>query len=779
MGDIKASGFGGIPFGNTANRPAAEIGRLYSNGEEGRLELYTSIGWSNIVQEVPAVSSITGTYNESAGTGTITIYGTNFASGALVYATGTNGVDTNASSVTFNSVVSLTATFVGLSPVYEPYDIKVTNPSNLFGMLPDVLYINNTPAWNTAAGSIATFVTNTSISTSVSATDQEGTSIVYSSSNLPAWLSLNSSSGALTGTTPVVTQPTTYSFSITASDGVNTSARSFSVLVNDRSPVWNTGTDLPLYTRTVSYSSQLSATEPEGQTISYSIISGSLPTGLSLSSSGLISGTPAASSNSSFTVRASDINNNYADRTFTLNNVVPTWVTSGTITAFTRNVAYSFQLSATDDSGAAPTYSIASGSLPTGLSLSSSGLISGTPTSSLNTSLTFRATDFNGGYADSGTIVIPNVGPTWSTTSIPNGTGGIAYSQQVTAVDDSGNNPSYSLASGSLPSGLVISSSGLITGTPNQGGTASFTLRATDANGLFADRSFTITSSTGIVATGGTIVTSGGYKYHTFTGTGTFAVSAGATTNAFEILLVGGGGGGGNDIGGGGGAGGLIYKAAHTLSTGSYPVAIGGGSPRRPSGDTGNGASPSTFNSALTAFAGGGGSSWSNIDSTTGGSGGGGGGHTSPYRFGKASIQTSNNGGIGYGNSGGNGFNPSGSPVSPFGGGGGGGAGAPGVDGTVSQCGAGGAGTNAFSTWASATGTGQSGYYAGGGGSSSDYGVNVGAGGIGGGGRGLLSPEANSSVGDGLANTGGGGGGCDAYPGGAGGSGICIVRYLV
>ena len=57
-----------------------------------------------------------------------------------------------------------------------------------------------------------------------------------------------------------------------------------------------------------------------------------------------------------------------------------------------------------------------------------------------------------------------------------------------------------------------------------------------------------------ISATGGTIVTSGGFKYHTFTSSGTFAVSAG--TGDIEVLMVAGGGGGGRGHARSGGGGG-------------------------------------------------------------------------------------------------------------------------------------------------------------------------------------------------------------------------------
>ena len=223
---------GGIPYGNTAGRPASPTtGKLYSNGEAARLELYTATGWQNIVQEVPGVASITGNYSEATNSGTITIAGTNFVSGAIASAIGTNGAEVLASSTTYNSLVQLTAVFTGLSNAYEPYDIKVTNPSNLFGMIPDALYINASPVWTTTAGSLGTFTEQVSISVSATATDSDST-ITYSlasGSSLPSGVTLNSSSGLISGTLPNITTNTTYTFTINASDGLNVIPRAFSI----------------------------------------------------------------------------------------------------------------------------------------------------------------------------------------------------------------------------------------------------------------------------------------------------------------------------------------------------------------------------------------------------------------------------------------------------------------------------------------------------------------------------------------------------------------------
>ena len=223
----------GIPFGNTAGRPTEVTGQPYFNGETARLEMYTSAsGWQNIVQEVPGVASITGNYSEATNSGTITIAGTNFVSGAIASAIGTNGVEVIASSTTYNSLVQLTAVFTNLSNANEPYDIKVTNPSNLFGMIPDALYVNASPVWQTASGSLGTFNEQVSITLSaLSATDSDST-VTYalaSGSTLPSGVTLNSSTGVISGTLPDISTQTTYSFTINATDGVNNIPRTFSI----------------------------------------------------------------------------------------------------------------------------------------------------------------------------------------------------------------------------------------------------------------------------------------------------------------------------------------------------------------------------------------------------------------------------------------------------------------------------------------------------------------------------------------------------------------------
>ena len=80
--------------------------------------------------------------------------------------------------------------------------------------------------------------------------------------------------------------------------------------------------------------------------------------------------------------------------------------------------------------------------------------------------------------------------------------------------------------------------------------------------------------STPILPTGGTITTSGNYRIHTFTSSGTFTVN---TADNVETLIVAGGGSGGGSTAGGGGGGGLIYNPAYAVTTQAYTVTIGNG----------------------------------------------------------------------------------------------------------------------------------------------------------------------------------------------------------
>jgi hypothetical protein len=286
-------------------------------------------------------------------------------------------------------------------------------------------------------------------------------------------------------------------------------------------------------------------------------------------------------------------------------------------------------------------------------------------------------------------------------------------------------------------------------------------------------------------ATGGTIVSSGGFTYHVFTSSGSLVVTGVISMN---YLVVGGGGGGGDRHGGGGGGGGVL-SGTWSTSTTTYTVTVGAGgihgatsedgqipygSPGG-AGSKGGDSAVSGTGISVTAYGGGGGGTYDGNPTGTVGSGGGGGGNNLSGVSGTA----------GQGNAGGAGLIP--------GAGGGGGAGGAGV---AANTGTGGIGTSSFSTHLLAVGYGTTfavptspnivisggvAYIAGGGGGCAGTSPGPGGnGGLGGGGRGDWT---DSFISAGTPNTGGGGGGTRSdlgllYSiGRDGGSGLVLVWY--
>jgi hypothetical protein len=222
---------GHIGRGTTQNRPvSATVGDFYFDTTLNSLMVYKSAGWEKASQDpAPQIASISPTTAATTGT-VVTITGSSFKSGLSVDFIGTNSVSYTSPLATFVGATTVTATTPNLPVEYEPYDVKVINNDNQFAVLQNCLDSGGTPIWSTASGNIANVFQGSSLSVSVSATDPDGTSIIYSSTDLPVWASINSSTGQITGTAPVGSSDTTHSFTVVASDGVNTSSRSFNVV---------------------------------------------------------------------------------------------------------------------------------------------------------------------------------------------------------------------------------------------------------------------------------------------------------------------------------------------------------------------------------------------------------------------------------------------------------------------------------------------------------------------------------------------------------------------
>jgi uncharacterized repeat protein (TIGR03806 family) len=171
-------------------------------------------------------------------------------------------------------------------------------------------------------------------------------------------------------------------------------------------------------------------------------------------------------------------------------------VTTTSLPNWTVNFAgYSQTLAA---SGGTPgyTWSLSSGTLPTGLTLSSGGVLSGTPTAANTVSFTVQVTDSTGATATKAFTVTINSALSITTSSLPNGNIGTAYSQQTLAATGGTGTKTWSITTGALPGGLSLSSAGVISGTPTANGTFNFTVKVTDGVGSSTTKALSITVTT-------------------------------------------------------------------------------------------------------------------------------------------------------------------------------------------------------------------------------------------------------------------------------------------
>jgi hypothetical protein len=139
-------------------------------------------------------------------------------------------------------------------------------------------------------------------------------------------------------------------------------------------------------------------------------------------------------------------------------------------------------------------FSVSAGALPTGLTLTAGGVLSGTPTVFGTFNFTLRATDANlctGERAYTLMVNPPCPTLTVNPATLPIGAVGTTYNQTLTATG--GTAPyTFAVTTGSLPNGLMLASGGALTGTPTAAGTFNFTLTATDNTGCTGTRAYTV-----------------------------------------------------------------------------------------------------------------------------------------------------------------------------------------------------------------------------------------------------------------------------------------------
>ena len=332
-------------------------------------------------------------------------------------------------------------------------------------------------------------------------------SIVPGTGTLPPGLSLNPTTGVISGTATA-----TGSFLVHCPRCRHEWTTGHARSLDSHQPVQPakiTTTSLPAGTVSQPYSQSVQATAGIG-TLTWSITVGSLPPGLTIGSpltgpSVIISGTPTTQGTFNFTVRVTDTLGQFATRalSITINLPAPPNITTTSLPAGTINQTYNQAVLAT---GTAPlTFSIVSpgtGTLPPGLALTAStGTITGTPTATGNFPFTVRVAD-NFGQTDTQALSIlvrtdnpPQIVPP----SLPSGTVGVPYGPTTLQATGGMGTVTWSISVGSLPPGLTgLPSTGpsvTISGTPTSQGTFPFTVRVTDSLGQSDTRALSIRST--------------------------------------------------------------------------------------------------------------------------------------------------------------------------------------------------------------------------------------------------------------------------------------------
>ncbi|CAD7730939.1 hypothetical protein LMG31884_45510 [Xanthomonas hydrangeae] len=491
---------------------------------------------ANFTVSLSAASGQTVSVNYATADGTATA-GSDYVarSGTLTFAPGTTAQGV-AITVNGDTAVEANETFsVGLSGASNAGIARATGTGTI---LNDDVVVTVGPASLPAATAGSAYSQNLSAS--------GGTApytFAVTAGALPAGLSL-SVTGVLSGT-PIATGSFNFTATATDSGGSPTSGNRAYTLTVAGATVTLPATSLPAGTAGQAYSGALTPATGGIAPYTYAVTAGALPAGITLNgSSGALTGTPGNVGSFAFSVTATDSTSgtpSQATQSYSLNIAAPPIVVApSTLPAATRGTAYSQALSASG--GTAPyTYTLASGTLPAGLTLASNGTLSGTATVEGSFNFTVTATDagsFTGDHAYSLTVAGPNL--VLPASSLPAGTAGQAYSAAITPATGGTAPYSYAVTAGVLPTGVVVDvASGALSGTPTVAGTFNFTLTVSDSTpspAAQASRSYTLTIAAPVIVVAPTALpaaTRGTAYSQTLSASGgtapyTYAVSAGS-----------------------------------------------------------------------------------------------------------------------------------------------------------------------------------------------------------------------------------------------------------
>lgn len=317
---------------------------------------------------------------------------------------------------------------------------------------------------------------------------------IWSAPGLPAGLVLTQ--GTPTAVVAgVPTAPGTFQFTISYVDASSASGSvDLQLTVLPAPPAFQfTTLYLPDAVQGQSYSQPISVIGGSAP-YSWGVLFGSLPPNLNLGTSGspnnTLSGTAGTPGNYNFMIRCTDVNGDYCVRGYSfVIRPIDILITPASLPAATEGGNYSFSLSASGGTGAGYAFSVSSGALPPGITLSSAGLFAGTPASSGVFNFSVTVTDSGTGsntYSRSITVY-----PATTTlqiltpSSLPNAVQNRPYTTYFSAVGGTAQGYAWTLFQGTLPHGMTLGATGspmtTLSGVPQYSTVYTFTLRVTDS----------------------------------------------------------------------------------------------------------------------------------------------------------------------------------------------------------------------------------------------------------------------------------------------------------
>lgn len=369
-------------------------------------------------------------------------------------------------------------------------------------------------------------------------------SYAIASGSLPPGITL-ASNGTLSGT-PSAGGNFNFTVTVTDSSGGSgpVSATSGPVLLTVSAPTITINPPtLPTASAGIVYNQNLAAAGGSG-TYTYAITAGTLPAGISLSSAGVISGTPTAAGSFPLTITATDSSTGSGPYTgsqpYTLNVSAPSLTLTPPAGSLSGTAGAPLNVTFSAGSGTAPyIFEISAGALPNGVTLSSTGTLSGSPTVSGLFTFSVRVTDSTTGtgapFRRTQNYVMSIAAPTITMTpaSLPSPMAGVAYSQTITASSGQPTSFTFAITAGQVPVGLSLNTAtGELSGTPTQAGPYSFTVTATDGGGFTGSQSYTgVVSAPVLSLAPGTLAgASAGTAYST-----TFVASGGNPGYSYQL----------------------------------------------------------------------------------------------------------------------------------------------------------------------------------------------------------------------------------------------------